>query len=59
MPEIVLTADPAAARVGVAEELRGADAVGEFARYARGATPALLEAPSARLMSPDAVSRMA
>ena len=42
-PEIVLTADPAAARIGVAEELRGADAVGEFARYARGATPALLD----------------
>ena len=46
-PEIVLTADPAAARIGVAEELRGADAVAEFARYARGATPALLDGVAA------------
>jgi RNA polymerase sigma-70 factor (ECF subfamily) len=46
-PEIVLTADPAAARIGVAEELHGADAVAEFARYARGATPALLDGDAA------------
>jgi RNA polymerase sigma-70 factor (ECF subfamily) len=46
-PDIVLTADPAAARIGVAEELHGADAVAEFARYARGATPALLDGDAA------------
>jgi RNA polymerase sigma-70 factor (ECF subfamily) len=46
-PEIVLTADPGAARIGVASELRGADAVAEFARYARGATPALLDGDAA------------
>jgi len=46
-PEIVLTADPVAAQIGVAPELRGATAVAEFSRYARGATPALLDGAAA------------
>jgi len=46
-PEIVLTADPVAAQIGVAPELHGATAVAEFSRYARGATPALLDGAAA------------
>ena len=46
-PDVVLTADPAAAQIGVASALHGAAAVGEFARYARGATPALLDGAAA------------
>ena len=57
-PEIVLTADPAAARIGVAEELRGAGAVGEFARYARGATPALLDGAAAVVWLVDQAPRV-
>ena len=46
-PEIVLTADPVAAQIGVVPELHGATAVAEFSRYARGATPALLDGAAA------------
>jgi len=41
-PDVVLVADETAAGIGVARELRGVEAVGAFARNARGATPALL-----------------
>ncbi|MBB4662846.1 sigma-70 family RNA polymerase sigma factor [Conexibacter arvalis] len=46
-PDVVLTADASAARIGVARELRGAEEVGGFCRYARGATPALLDGDAA------------
>jgi RNA polymerase sigma-70 factor (ECF subfamily) len=39
----VLTADETVARIGVARALRGAAEVAAFSRYARGATPALLD----------------
>jgi RNA polymerase sigma factor (sigma-70 family) len=41
-PDVVLVADETAAGIGVARELHGVEAVGAFARNARGATPALL-----------------
>jgi RNA polymerase sigma-70 factor (ECF subfamily) len=42
-PDVVLIADETAAGIGVARELRGAAEVAGFSRYARGATPALLD----------------
>lgn len=41
-PDVTLRADATAARIGVARELHGAEAVAGFCRYARGATPARL-----------------
>ena len=46
-PEVVLSADETAARFGTQRELHGADAVAAFSRYARGATPALLDGAAA------------
>jgi RNA polymerase sigma-70 factor (ECF subfamily) len=46
-PDVVLTADATAAGLGTAPELRGARAVAEFSRRARGATPALLDGAAA------------
>ena len=41
-PDVVLTADATAVRMGAEHGLRGAEPVGEFSRRAKGATPALL-----------------
>lgn len=57
-PEIVLTADRTAAQIGVARELRGADDVAQFSRYARGATPALLDGAAAVVWIVEAEPRV-
>ncbi len=41
-PDVVLRADPTAVAIGTEPETRGATAVAQFSRYARGATRALL-----------------
>ena len=41
-PDVVLRADPTAVAIGTEPEIRGATAVAQFSRYARGATRALL-----------------
>jgi RNA polymerase sigma-70 factor (ECF subfamily) len=46
-PDVVLRADPGAAQLGTAQEIHGAADVAEFSRYARGATPALLDGAAA------------
>jgi RNA polymerase sigma-70 factor (ECF subfamily) len=48
-PEVVLRADAAAVQLGAAPETRGATAVAEWCRRARGAVPALIDG------SPEAV----
>lgn len=46
-PDVVLSADRTAARMGVAHEIHGAAEVAAFSRRARGATPALLDGAAA------------
>ena len=46
-PDVVLRADPTAVAIGSEPETRGATAVAQFSRYARGATRALLDGNAA------------
>jgi RNA polymerase sigma-70 factor (ECF subfamily) len=56
--DVVLTADATAAEIGTERELRGATAVAEFSRYARGATPALLDGAAALVWLPGGRPRV-
>jgi hypothetical protein len=51
-PEVVLRADEEAVNLGAAEETRGAERVGAFSRFARGAKPALLGGAPAAVWMP-------
>jgi hypothetical protein len=58
-PEVVLRADPAAVRMGVAGEVRGAAAVAEaFAGRARAARPALVDGAAAAVWAPGGRPRV-
>jgi RNA polymerase sigma factor (sigma-70 family) len=58
-PEVVLRADPAAARMGVAGEVRGAAAVAQtFAGRARAARPALVDGAAAAVWAPGGRPRV-
>jgi RNA polymerase sigma-70 factor (ECF subfamily) len=58
-PDVVLRADPAAARMGVAREVRGAAAVAEtFAARARAARPALVDGVPAAVWAPGGRPRV-
>jgi RNA polymerase sigma factor (sigma-70 family) len=58
-PEVVLRADPAAVRMGVAGEIRGAAAVAEtFAGRARAARPALVDGAAAAVWAPGGRPRV-
>jgi RNA polymerase sigma factor (sigma-70 family) len=58
-PDVVLRADPAAARMGVAREVRGAAAVAEtFAGRARAARPALVDGVPAAVWAPGGRPRV-
>jgi RNA polymerase sigma factor (sigma-70 family) len=58
-PEVVLRADPAAVRMGVSGEVRGAAAVAEtFAGRARAARPALVDGAAAAVWAPGGRPRV-
>ena len=57
-PDVVLRADPTAARMGVAQEIHGVTEVGAFSRRARGATPALLDGAAAAVWVVDGQPRV-
>jgi RNA polymerase sigma-70 factor, ECF subfamily len=58
-PDVVLRADPAAVRMGVAREVRGAAAVAEtFAGRARAARPALVDGVPAAVWAPGGRPRV-
>jgi RNA polymerase sigma factor (sigma-70 family) len=58
-PEVVLRADPAAVRMGVAGEIRGAAAVAQtFAGRARAARPALVDGAAAAVWAPGGRPRV-
>jgi RNA polymerase sigma factor (sigma-70 family) len=58
-PEVVLRADPAAVRMGVSREVRGAAAVAEtFAGRARAARPALVDGVPAAVWAPGGRPRV-
>jgi RNA polymerase sigma factor (sigma-70 family) len=57
-PDVVLTADQAAAQMGAPRETRGAREVATFSQRARGATPALLNGAAAAAWMPDGHPRV-
>jgi hypothetical protein len=57
-PDVVLRADETAVEIGAAPETRGAAAVAEFSRYARGAKPALLDGEAAAVWLPTGRPRV-
>ncbi|MGN6378335.1 MAG: sigma-70 family RNA polymerase sigma factor [Gaiellales bacterium] len=57
-PDVVLRADRRAVELGAAVETRGAEAVGGFLRYARGAKPALLAGAAAAVWVQDGQLRV-
>ena len=57
-PDVVLTADQTAADLGTARELHGAHEVATFSRYARGATPTLLDGAAALVWIVDGSPRV-
>jgi RNA polymerase sigma-70 factor (ECF subfamily) len=58
-PDVVLRADPAAVRMGVAREVRGAAAVARtFAGRARAARPALVDGVPAAVWAPGGRPRV-
>jgi RNA polymerase sigma factor (sigma-70 family) len=58
-PDVVLSADRTAVRMGAAQETRGPAQVAEFVRRAYGATPALLDGTAGAVWAPGGQPRVA